>query len=411
LFIRYYVDGARFHPIATSTHIAQVMSLPVDADFIREILVRLVQTNSVNPILDPESRGEGEVARLIAGRLDAMGLEVETPEPEPGRTSVLGTMRGGGGGRSLMLNAHIDTVGVEGMRDPFSGTIENGRLYGRGSFDMKGAMAACIGAVKALVDGGVSLAGDLVIAGVADEEYSSIGTTDVIGRCKVDGAIVTEPTQLGLCLAHKGYVWLKVTTAGRAAHGSRFEEGVDANLRMGRVLSELERLEEKLRTGPPHPLVGPPSLHAALLSGGTGVSTYAASSELHIERRTIPGETPDQVLQEIQEIIDRLEAEDASFRATVERYFARDPFEVGPDAEVVRAVERGAAKVLGRVPPHMGDTPWMDAALLAAAGVETVVIGPSGTGAHAAAEWVDLESVVQLAGVLAVAAIEYCGLH
>jgi acetylornithine deacetylase len=360
----------------------------------------------VNPILDPESPGEGEVAHLIADTLDALGLETETPEPEPGRVSVLGTMAGGGGGKSLMLNAHIDTVGVEGMRDPFSGTMENGRVYGRGSFDMKGAMAACLGAVKALVDGGVSLAGDVVVAGVADEEYSSIGTSDVIGRCRVDGAIVTEPTHLGLCLAHKGYVWLKVTTEGRAAHGSRFEEGVDANLRMG-----LEGLEEKLRTGPPHPLVGPPSLHAALLSGGTGVSTYAASSALHIERRTIPGETPERVLQEVQEILDRLQAADASFKATVESYFARDPFEVAPDAEIVRAVERGAERVLGLVPPHMGDTPWMDAALLAAAGIETVVIGPGGAGAHAAEEWVDLESVTQLAGVLAEAAIEYCGLH
>jgi acetylornithine deacetylase len=387
------------------------MSLPVDADFVRETLIRLVQTNSVNPILDPESPGEGEVAHLIADTLDALGLETETPEPEPGRVSVLGTMAGGGGGKSLMLNAHIDTVGVEGMRDPFSGTMENGRVYGRGSFDMKGAMAACLGAVKALVDGGVSLAGDVVVAGVADEEYSSIGTSDVIGRCRVDGAIVTEPTHLGLCLAHKGYVWLKVTTEGRAAHGSRFEEGVDANLRMGRVLSQLEGLEEKLRTGPPHPLVGPPSLHAALLSGGTGVSTYAASSALHIERRTIPGETPERVLQEIQEILDRLQADDASFKATVESYFARDPFEVGPDAEIVRAVERGAERVLGLVPPHMGDTPWMDAALLAAAGIETVVIGPGGAGAHAAEEWVDLESVTQLAGVLAEATIEYCGLH
>jgi len=387
------------------------MSLPVDTDFVRETLVRLVQTNSVNPILDPESPGEGEIARIIAGTLDALGLEIETPEPEPGRVSVLGTMRGAGGGKALMLNAHIDTVGVEGMSDPFSGTMENGRVYGRGSFDMKGAMAACLGAVKALVDGGVRLAGDVVVAGVADEEYSSIGTSDVIGRCRVDGAIVTEPTHLGLCLAHKGYVWLKVTTEGRAAHGSRFEEGVDANLRMGRVLSQLERLEEKLRTGPPHPLVGPPSLHAALLRGGTGVSTYAASSELHIERRTVPGETPDRVLQEIQEILGGLQAADESFRATVESYFARDPFEVGPDAEIVRAVERGAQRVLGRVPPHMGDTPWMDAALLAAAGIETVVIGPAGAGAHAAEEWVDLDSVVQLAAVLAQAAIEYCGLH
>ncbi len=385
------------------------MPLDIDAEFIRQTLVRLVQTNSVNPILDPDSPGEGDIARFIAATLDELGLDSQMSEPESGRVSVIGTLPGSGGGRSLMLNAHIDTVGVDGMADPFLATINEGRLFGRGSFDMKGAMAACIGAVKGLVDGGVSLAGDVVVVGVADEEYSSIGTSDVIERCKVDGAIVTEPTHLDLCLAHKGYVWLKVTTHGRAAHGSRFEEGVDANMRMGRFLAELDGLERTLRAGEAHPLVGPPSLHAAVLHGGTGVSTYAASCELHIERRTIPGETPDQVHAEIQKIIDRLRRADPDFEASVESYFSREPFEVAPDADIVRAVERGAQTVLGKTPPHVGDTPWMDAALLAAAGVETVVIGPSGAGAHAAEEWVDVESVVKLAGILAEAAIEYCG--
>ena len=155
--------------------------------------------------------------------------------------------------------------------------------------------------------------------------------------------------------------------------------------------------------------MGPPSLHAALLNGGTGVSTYAASSELHIERRTIPGETAEQVRQEIQRIVDRLQESDPTFKASVDSYFARDPFEVAPDAEIVGAVERAVQSVLGRALRHVGDTPWMDAALLAAAGVETVVIGPAGAGAHAAVEWVDVESVVQLAEILAEAAIEYCG--
>lgn len=385
------------------------MPIPVDKAFIRDVLVRLVQTNSVNPILDPASPGEGAVAGFIAGTLESLGLETQIHEPVPGRVSVLGTLPGDGGGRALMLNAHIDTVGVEGMTDPFSAAIEDGKLFGRGSFDMKGAMAACLGAAKALVDNGVSLAGDVVIAGVADEEYSSIGTADILTRCAVDGAIVTEPTHLEVCLAHKGYVWLKVTTHGRAAHGSRFAQGVDANMHMGRVLTELEKLERALRLGVAHPLVGPPSLHAALLQGGSGISTYAASCELQIERRTVPGETPDGVLAEVQQILDGLMAQDEGFHATVEMFFAREPFEVAPDAAIVGAVERAAQGVLGRAPARVGDTPWMDAALLAGAGVETVVIGPAGAGAHAAEEWVELESVVQLAGILAEAAIDYCG--
>ena len=390
------------------------MAISVDADFIRETLIRLVRINSVNPALDSTSRGESEIAGSIAGTLRDLGLDVETVEPERGRPrprpSVLATLPGHGGGRSLMFNAHIDTVGVEGMTDPFSGAVTDGRVFGRGSYDMKGSVAACIGAVKALQDAGVALAGDLVLAAVADEEYSSLGTADVISRVRVDGAIVTEPTHLKVCLAHKGYVWLKVTTEGRAAHGSRFEEGVDANMRMGRVLRELEQLEQKLRSGPQHHLVGPPSLHAALLEGGSGISTYAARSVLQVERRTIPGETPEQVEREIQEILDRLYDDDETLLASVETFFAREPFEVNPGKAIVGAVDRAVEKVLESPPVHMGDTPWMDAALLAADGVETVVIGPAGAGAHATEEWVDLESVFQLGGILAEAAVEYCGL-
>lgn len=385
------------------------MPIPIDAAFVRDSLRRLVQMNSVNPSLDSSSPGEGEVAEYVASVLEPLGLATVVHEPEPRRASVVGVRAGTGGGRSLMLNAHIDTVGVDGMEAPFSGAERDGRLYGRGAFDMKGAMAAMLGAVKALADAGVQLRGDLVVAGVADEEYSSLGTTDVMTRYPVDGAVVTEPTHLQVCLAHKGYVWLKVTTRGRAAHGSRFEEGVDANMRMGRVLRELEALELALRTGAAHPLVGPPSLHAALLAGGSGVSTYAAECVLHIERRTIPGETVAQVEGEVQAILDGLTATDETFEASLDAYFAREPFEVASDVPVVQAVERAAHAVTGRPAPHVGDTPWMDSALLAAAGVETVVIGPSGAGAHAAEEWVDIDSVVALAAILADAAIEYCG--
>jgi acetylornithine deacetylase len=382
--------------------------LSVDNGFIRDVLARLVTINSVNPTLEAESAGEAEIAAYIGGVLEALGLSVRMLEPEPGRVSVVGTMPGAGTGRSLMLNAHVDTVGVAGMQDPFSAIVRDGRLYGRGAFDMKGAMAACIGAVKALKEAGATLAGDLVVAGVADEEYASLGTAEVIRQVRVDGAIVTEPTQLDVCLAHKGFVWLKVCTVGRAAHGSRFEEGIDANMHMGRVLSGLGGLEEKLRTGPQHPLVGPPSLHAALLQGGSGISTYAASAELQIERRTIPGESQEQVEREIQEILDRLAAADPSFQATLDTFFVREPFEVSPDAPIVHAVRQAACKVAGER-PVVGDTPWMDSALLQAAGVETVVIGPAGAGAHSADEWVDLDSVFSLAAILAEAAVIYCG--
>jgi acetylornithine deacetylase len=273
---------------------------------------------------------------------------------------------------------------------------------------MKGSLAACVGACAALVRAGARHAGDILLAAVADEEHSSLGTMDIAARYTVDGAIVTEPTSLRICLAHKGFEWIEVVTHGRAAHGSRPDLGIDANMRMGRVLAGLERLSERLASGRRHALVGPASLHAALLEGGTGLSTYAAESRLSIERRTIPGETREQVEAEIAGILDELRRADASFQATTHHILSRPPFEARSESPLVATLARAATAVLGSEPEFVGETPWMDSALLAAAGADTVVMGPHGEGAHAAVEWVDLASVHALAKVLAQTAIEYC---
>ena len=381
----------------------------IDRDYCLSTLARLVQINSINPTLVPGAPGERAIAEYVAANLEAIGAEVVWHEPVPGRVSITGRLRGSGGGRSLMLNGHYDTVDVEGMDKPFSGAIRDGRLYGRGSFDMKGSLAACMAALKALIDAKTPLAGDVVVAAVADEEYGSIGTADLISRIKVDGAIVTEPTGLDICLAHRGYLWIEVEAIGRAAHGSKFDQGIDANMRMGRFLGALDQLERNLRNRKPHPLVGPPSLHAPMIAGGTGLSTYAASCKLKIERRTVPGETAAGALAEIQRLADDLAADDPGFEARVECFFAREPFEVAPEAGVVQALAGAAGRVLGQTPRMKGDTPWMDSALLAAAGVETVVFGPTGAGAHETVEWVDVGSVVRCAEILAHTAAAYCG--
>jgi len=381
---------------------------PIDRAYLMQTLSDLVRINSINPTLVPSGAGEAEIANYVAGSLGGIGLQVKTVAPEPGRPSVIGMVDSGKPGRSLMLNAHYDTVGVDGMAEPFSAAIRDGKLHGRGAYDMKGSLAASMAAAKALADSAALKAGRVVIAAVADEEYGSIGTAAVIREITTDAAIVTEPTALKVCLAHKGYLWIEVETSGRAAHGSRFQEGVDANMRMGRFLAELEKLERDLGTRPGHALVGPPSLHAAMISGGTGLSTYAASCRLQIERRTVPGETESQAIGEIQAIADKLAAADAAFHASVRAFFVREPFEVAPEARIVKVVDRAAGEVLGREAAHFGDTPWMDAALLSAAGVETVVIGPAGAGAHASEEWVDIESVEQLARILVLATIDYC---
>lgn len=382
------------------------MTISVDAT--TSLLADLVRVESVNPAFSGGASDEAVLADLVARRLAGLGLRIQRREPEPGRVTVLGTIEGTGGGPSLMLYAHLDTVGVEGMERPFEPVVRDGRLYGRGAYDMKGGLAACLVAAEALVEAG-TLAGDVVVAAVADEEVASLGMADALTAVVPDAAIVTEPTELEICLAHKGFAWIEVTTRGRAAHGSRFEEGIDANLRMGRFLARLEGLERELRETPPHPLVGPPSLHAAVLEGGTGPSTYADRCRLTIERRTVPGESEADALKEIRTLLDQLHEEDPSFDADASTTLAREPFEASAGRPVVGAVARAATAVLGRRPPFVGRPYWMDAALLGVAGVDTVVMGPSGAGAHAAVEWVDLASVARLAEILARAATDYCG--
>ena len=383
-------------------------TLSIDEDRLRRTLRDLVQIDSTNPSLVPDGAGEAEAAEYVATLMRDMGLEVEVWAPEPGRPNVVGTLPGTGAGRSLMLNAHTDTVGVEGMEAPFSARVAEGRLYGRGAQDMKGSLAAQLAAVQALQESDRSPAGDVMVAAVIDEEHSSRGTEAVLERYAPDGAVVTEPTDLSLALAHKGFVWIDVTTRGRAAHGSRPAEGIDANLQMGRVLAELDALEQDLRRRDGHPLVGAPSLHAAQLEGGTASSVYAASCHLRIERRTVPGETAAQAQQEIQEILDRLADRHAAFEATCEVAFSRPPFETDRDAPMAEAVRAAGQAVLGEAPPDVGQTFWTDAALLAARGTDTVVIGPVGEGLHTSEEWVDLKSVAQLARLLARTALSYC---
>ena len=384
------------------------MTITINEKYVIETLQRLVQINSTNPTLAAENAGEAAVAAALAELLADLNLEVAVHQITAGRPNVVGTLKGSGGGRSLMLNGHTDTVGVEGMDEPFSATIRNGKLYGRGSQDMKGSLAAMLGAAKAIRDAQISLSGDLILAFVIDEETLSLGTADLVKRYSADAAIITEPTDLTITRAHRGFIWFEVETFGRAAHGSRYDEGIDANMRMGRFLAQLDLLEQELRARPPHPLAGPPSLHASLIQGGDEVSIYASHCKLTIERRTVPGETIESTQAELQAIIDRLAKEDASFKATVKSSFSREPFEVDAAAPIVQLLDEKVTTRLGHQPAHTGQTFWTDAALTAGAGIETVVIGPTGDGLHSAEEWVDVSSVVDLAHILAETAVAYC---
>ncbi len=374
---------------------------------ITELLRQLVAIDSVNPDLVPGGAGEENIARFVADWLQRAGLEVHRDEPAPGRPSVIGIARGTGGGRSLMLNAHMDTVGIVGMERPHDPYIQDNRLYGRGAFDMKGGLAAIMVAAAAAKQ--LQLRGDVIITAVADEEYASIGTSSIVKNWHADAAIVTEPTELNICVAHKGFIWLEVETIGVAAHGSLPEIGVDAIAKMGKVLVGLEELDHRLRSAPSHRLLKSGSVHASLIKGGQELSSYPKSSTLGVERRTIPGETQQQVESELPTIFERIATTDPDFKATVKTLLVRDAFEVSEDEPIVQTLRRQATALLGHEPEVVGQTAWMDSAILSTAGIPTVVFGPGGEGAHAVVEWSDLAQVEQCADVLTAVAKEFCG--
>ncbi|HEX6123507.1 MAG TPA: ArgE/DapE family deacylase, partial [Ktedonobacterales bacterium] len=345
------------------------------------LLAELVRINSTNPDLVADGAGERAIARYIATWAEHHGLEAHLVEPTPGRPSVVVVARGTGGGSSLLLNGHIDTVGVAGMTDPFSARIEDDKLYGRGAYDMKGGVAAALWAAAQAQKRG--LRGDVIVTCVADEEVASLGTQAVLATWRADAAIVTEPTALDLCVAHKGFVWLEVDVHGRAAHGSRPDLGVDAIAQAGPILSGIQDLDRRLRASAGHPLLGTGSIHVSLIRGGQEMSSYPEACAIGIERRTIPGETVAQVEAELRATLDAAGQHDATFRASARTTLVRDPFEAPPDAEIVALVRRHAASVTGEERRLYGDTPWMDAAFLSAANIPTVVFGPGGAGAHA----------------------------
>ena len=369
-----------------------------------DLLQELIRTPSVNPSLAPaEAHGEAAVAALARDWLGLRGLRAWLEEAAPGRPNAIAET-GEGEGPTLVLCAHLDTAGTAGMViPPFEPRVESNRVYGRGSYDMKGSAAALMSAAAALAEEG--LRGRVVVSLVADEEYASIGAQDFLKRHRADACILTEPSEGRLVLGHKGFIWAEIVTTGRAAHGSRWDLGLSAIAKMGRIIAALEEFDRQELRRRIHPLVGPASQHCALIQGGSGLSTYAEKCTLHLERRTLPGETPDQVFQELKGLMQGA-GEEADLRFLLDR----PPMTCDRDVKIARCLSEAASAVTGRQPEESGVGYWMDAALFAAAGIPTVNYGPGGAGAHEAVEWVDLDSVVSCAQVLAEAARRFCRL-
>jgi acetylornithine deacetylase len=369
------------------------------------LLSSLVAADSVNPSLVPGGAGEHEIATVVEAWARHADLETERLEETPGRPSVLVRARGTGGGRTLLLCGHSDTVNVEGMTDPHTPRIEGDRLFGRGAYDMKAGLAAALMAAREASR--LGLAGDVVVAAVADEEHASLGVQEALRRVSADAAVVTEPTELELAVAHKGFVWSEIVVTGRAAHGSRPHLGVDAILKMGAVLDELEQLDRVLarRT---HPLLGRASVHASLIEGGAELSSYPAHCKLGLERRTLPGETGGGIEAELESLLERCREADPEFEASHRTLLVREPFEIDQEHKLVTLVARAAAEVLAEPPTIGGASYWADAAFIAAAGIPTVLFGPGGEGAHAIEEWVSLSDTEAVARTLVALATRFC---
>ena len=360
-------------------------------DYTIDLLKHLVAIDSVNPSLVPGAAGEAAIARALAESLRSAALSVEIQEVVPGRPNVIGTLTGRAPGRSLMFCGHIDTVGVAGMTRPFDPVERDSRVYGRGSQDMKSGIAAMIGAAHAIATSGGLDAGSIVIACVVDEEHASIGAEALVTRFRADGAVVTEPTDLAVAVAHKGFEWVEVETEGRAAHGSRPREGRDAIRYMGRVLNGLDAIDRQLQTRPPHKLLGTASLHASLIEGGRELSSYPDRCHLQMERRTIPGEAPGAAAREVNDLLTKLRSEDPDFKASSKAMFARSPYQVESDHSLPQAMLRAA----GTASAPIGMSFWTDAAILGEAGIPSILYGPTGGGLHSIDEWVNVQSVLK----------------
>ncbi|KFF58567.1 acetylornithine deacetylase [Cryobacterium sp. MLB-32] len=371
------------------------------------LLQQLASIDSINPDLVPGAAGEGEIAAWCAAWLREQGFDVSVLEERPGRPSVVAIRRGIGAGRSLMLNGHLDTVGVASYDgDPFSGELRDGRVFGRGTFDMKGGVAAIlVAAARASARG---LAGDVIVTLVADEEFGSLGTEEVLRSVSADAAVIVEPSGLELTLAHRGFAWFELELRGVAAHGSQPERGVDAIAHAGLVMRALDDLRGRLSSGAPHPTLGHGTVRVSMISGGEDAATVADTCTLTLERRMLPGQSPEHVEAELRSVLEHLSGTVPGFSYALTCLVARAAFEADPGWPVVQALAGNAARVLGAEPVVRGEPFWTDAGLVLEAGIPCLVFGVDGGGAHADVEWAEAASVVALTDILEGTIVDFC---
>ncbi len=373
------------------------------------LLGDLVRIDARNPWLIPGGPGEGAIAGHIVARLRPLGIDVTVEEVAQGRPNVIARVRGTGGGRSVVLNAHIDTVGDASWPDrAMKPVIEGDRMIGLGAADDKGHAALMVLLMERFARSGRTLRGDVVAAFVMDEEATSDGSFHYVAHHSADACIILEPFGLGQAVvSHQGFGWLDITVTGRAAHGSAPEMGIDAISGVAAVIGRLDALGVTWAAAP-HPQNGATVYHASTISGGSDYATYPASVTLGIEIGTQPGETILDRVADIEAIFADITAGRPDFRAEVTVKLHRDPFlAVGHEA-LREAVAAATLEVTGNPLVDVGENAWMDAAIMQAAGIPTISLGATGANLHAADEWVSLRELVMVGDIVERAIGDFC---
>jgi acetylornithine deacetylase len=362
------------------------------------LLSRLVEINTINSTLS-NGPGEGELAEFILTYLSKLKIGAEIQTIAPGRANVVAVIPGSHRQSSLLLNSHLDTVGVEGMAQPFTLRQEDDKLYGRGTYDMKGSAAVMLLLADYFIEHPPPL--DILLTFVADEEDLSAGMEYLVDNWLNDfsprpsGAIFLEPTEEEIGVCHKGFNWYELEVIGKAAHGSRPEQGIDAILPLRYVLDELSKIQAELIKREPDPLLGNASLHSSIIEGGTELSVIPSRSRFMWERRTLPGESQQDLNRELERMVQAAKNHPGSHEINARELFVRLPHKVQDDAEILMRLQKAS--------PHSGKVGlsfWADSALGAQAGIPSVLFGPIGHGAHAVDEWVSLNSLIKVYEVL-----------
>lgn len=379
---------------------------------------------SVPSVYRPGETGGNEqrAAGCVAEYLEREGLDVRVEEAAPGRPNVWATWNGDRPGKTLLFEGHTDVV-TEGRtgewrHGPFDAEVVGGTLYGRGSCDTKGNLAAAVMAVRAIKTSGVAFSGHLLLCHPVDEEGMMLGIKDFIRRGRaegVDGAVICEPEENQICIAQKGAMRVEVAVRGRMAHGAMPLSGVNPVTRAARFVVAVEELEkEEIARHGEDPLLGYPSLTPTVLlgpqAGEPQINVIPAGAYVALDIRTVPSQSHEELVGRLEEILERLHEEDAAFDAALRVIEERPPTETPKSDPLVGAMDAAYSRLTGEPPRYNGVPGATDGTFLHAwAGVPIVTTGAGGrTVPHHVDEWIDLDELVQTCKLYAATAMYFC---